>query len=128
MSIAAVFRLDGFFDARPARNSPSGESPIPTPIRESVNLCKKHYDEIELTADTPVAVSFGGLPQAEVVVIKVPGKKVTARLTSADGATQSVPIEELFIDISLSTPFTAIDLTRVTGVTTTAKVFLGQRL
>jgi hypothetical protein len=38
-----------------------------------------------------------------------------------------VPVDGVFIVISRSVPFTAIDLTRVPGVTTTVRAFIGQR-
>ena len=92
-----------------------------------MNLDRKHYDEVELSSDVFTPVGFGGVADAHVVVLKSPGRKVTARLTSADGSQQLIPVEEFAFLMSISTPFTAIDLQRETGVTTTVMIFLGQR-
>jgi hypothetical protein len=125
----SIFKLNGSWVVTPAQpGSPSGDPDIPALFDEKVELDRKHYDEYELIADAPVTVGFGGVTNANVVIIKVDGERITARLTSAAGSTQSIPVEEFLALISLSVPITAIDLTRATGVTTTVRVFLGQRI
>ncbi len=54
-------------------------------------------------------------------------RKVTVRLTSADGVQQSIPCDGELMITSRSVPFTAVDLTRVAGQETRVKVFLGQK-
>ena len=106
----------------------SGCPTITIPFDEEVVLAEKHYVEPNLTVDTPVVVGFGGVTNAHVVVIAPDnGKKVTARLTSADGTEQAIPVDDTFILITRTVPVTAIDLTRVAGTATKVKVFLGEK-
>ncbi len=83
--------------------------------------------EYELDDDAVQTVAFGPLDNAHVVLIKTVGGKVRARLTSADGSQQSIPVDSFMVIVSESVPFTALDLTRVAGVTTTVKVLLGEK-
>jgi hypothetical protein len=125
--MADVFNLAGTWTTTPASGSPSGAVSLATPIEETETLVAKHYDEVALTVDSPVSVSFGGgVANAHVIILKAIGGKVSARLTSTDGATQSVPVDSLLILLADTVPVTAIDLTRVTGQATTVQVFLGQ--
>jgi hypothetical protein len=93
----------------------------------SLSLTRKDFDSVVLDVDTPVAVNFGsGVTSAAVVVLKATGGKVRARLTSADGSQQAVPVDDQLLLVSQSVPIIAIDLTRVPGVLTSVDVFLGQ--
>lgn len=80
-----------------------------------------------LGSDTPESVAFGDLASASAVWMQVTGGKVRARLTSADGTQQAIPVDDLFILVSRSVPITAIDLTRVTGQTPRVTFVLGQK-
>ena len=92
-----------------------------------MSLTRKDLDTISLDTDAPLAVNFGsGVTQAAVAILKATGGKVRARITSADGSQQSIPVDDLLVLISQSVPITGIDLTRVPGVLTTVSVFLGQ--
>lgn len=118
-----------------ARTSPNVTLPLgsgcPTidfPFLEELTLATKNYDEPDLLGDAPVAVGFGAVTNASVVIIStVNGAKVTARITSADGVTQAIPIDDTLILICRSVPVTAIDLTRVPATDTKVKVFLGEK-
>ena len=85
-------------------------------------------DEITLTADGAVAVSFGGLASASVVTVYAKGGYVRARITHADGAVQSVPVDPLLVIISLLKPITALDLLREPGKDIPVEIFLGEKL
>ena len=122
------FQLLGAYGAIPSVREPSGDPGLSTLIDERMQLARKHYDELALTADAFQAVSLGGLSGVNVLVLKVVGEKVVVRLTSADGTQQTFPVEEFLALTSISTPLTAIDVQRVAGVTTTVKVFLGEKL
>jgi hypothetical protein len=79
--------------------------------------------EVEITDDNPKAVSLGDLPSAAMMFLRVTsGGKVRARVTSADGAIQSVPVDPVGFLVSMSVPITAIDLTRVAGSGVTVRV------
>jgi len=126
---------DTFSLSAHARSAPNNTLPLgsgcPTidfPFSEEVALAVKNYDEVNLTVDTPVPVVFGGVTNASVVIISpTNGAKVTARITSADGVEQSIPVDDVLILISRSVPITAIDLTRVPATDTKVKVFLGEK-
>ena len=97
-----------------------------TPINEGVELAQKHYDDYKLTVDSAVGVGFGGVTSAHVVVL-FSDRKVRARLTSADGSAQAVPVDGFFSVICATVPYTAIDLTRVAGQETRVQVFVGEK-
>lgn len=106
----------------------SGCPTIDFPFLEEMTLATKNYDEPDLLVDAPVPVGFGGVTNAAVVIIStVNGAKVTARITSADGTEQSIPIDDTLILICRSVPVTAIDLTRLPATATKVKVFLGEK-
>ena len=125
--MADAFRLSGSYSTTPTSGTPSGDPEVEALIEESVGLTSKTIGVYALTVDTPVTVDFGGLTNANVIAIRAVGGKVKARLTSADGSTQAVPVDPLLLSISKTVPVTAIDLTRVAGVATTVRVFLGER-
>lgn len=105
----------------------SGASSVEIPFGEDVSLKRKLVTEMTLLADAPAAVNFGALANAHVIYIRATGGKVKARITSADGATQAVPVDPHFSLVSLLVPVTAVDLTRQAGVSTSVSVFLGER-
>jgi hypothetical protein len=125
--VADNFSLTGSYQASPAFGSPSGIGAIIAPVDEEMQLVDKFYDSVSLAVDAPVSVPFGGgVTNAHVVILKATGGKVRARLTSADGVSQAVPVDSFAVFTSRSVPITAIDLTRVPGTLTSVDVFLGQ--
>lgn len=124
--MADLFRLLGSFEVVPF-SSASGAATVKSPITEEVTLNFKAIQRVNLTADAPVAVDFCGLTNAHVVILATTGGKVSARFTSADGATQAIPVDDFFALVSRSVPITALDLTRVAGTLTTVDIFLGER-
>lgn len=121
------FKLTGSYEVTPQGNPLSFAPGIAAAINEAKTLAAKEICELALNADAPVAVPFGGVVNANVVILKSTGGKVKARVTSADGAQQSVPFDTYFILMSESVPITAIDLTRVAGTVTTVRVFLAEK-
>lgn len=65
---------------------------------------------------------------AHVLVVKPVGGKVRVRISTTDGATQAMPVDSYLCLISESVPVTAIDFTRLSGVTTTIKLFMAEKL
>lgn len=124
-----LFQLLGGYRASPASGTPSGDPLVEAPLSEAMYLRNELAISVDVSDDNPKTVNFGGLAGAHVIVIRSNGGKVRARLTSADGATQAVPVDAIFIVMSTTVPFTALDLTRVagSGSTLTCKVFLGER-
>lgn len=126
--MADVFQLTGSYMTRPTSGgAPSGDPSLEAVIDESISLKKKLYREYLLEADAVQAIDFGGLAAGHVIVIKLVGGKAKVRLTSADGATQAVPVDSFFVVIADSVPFTALDLTRQAGIEVTAKIFIGEK-
>lgn len=121
------FALSGSYTTTPQSGEPSFDPTIGALIEETVTLGKKVLTEIALSVDAPVDVDFGGLTNANVVILKsTSGVKVRARVTSADGSQQAVPFDTYWILMSADVPITAVDLTRLTGTATTVRVFLGE--
>lgn len=125
--MADLFSLAGQVGSVPASGSPSGAFQLIATLDESLTLLHKHQDTLQLTVDSPVVLNFGGVVSAHVVIMRVTGGKVDARITSADGTAQIVPIDPLLILISKTVPITAISLTRVATVDTTVEIFLGEQ-
>lgn len=126
--MADTFKLAGRWQSVPrvAGYLASGCPTFNTPLNEEVLLNLKQFTDVVLGDDAAEAVPFGEVTSAHVVVMKAT-RKVTARLTSAEGATQIVPVDTTLLLISESVPFTAIDLQRVVGQSTSVKVFLGEK-
>jgi hypothetical protein len=105
----------------------SGAASELAPINVTVELALKNgQDDYLLMVDTPVAVAFGGVTDANVITI-FSDRKIRVRLTSADGSIQSIPVDGTLLLVSKTVPFTAIDLTRVLAQETRVKVFIGQK-
>jgi len=125
--MADVFALEGSYSSRPTSGNPSGNPEVEAPISERITLNNKTVGYYELTSDSPVNVDLGGLSSVNVLVIKTVGGKARVRITSSDGSTQAVPVDSFFVLITKSVAVTAIDLTRVAGIDTNVRVFLGER-
>lgn len=121
-----TFRLHGELACTPARSVSSLEAEVLALLDESLYLAEKLVTVVELDGDAPVSVQFGSLAGANVVLLRATGGKVRARVTSADGSAQAIPVDPLLIQISQAVPVTAIDLTRLAGIVTTVQVFLGE--
>ena len=124
--MAYQFALTGGYTTTPLDGVPSLAPNVDAPIDESMVVLKKTESDVDLNVDTPVPVQFGGVVSANVIILKTVGGKIKARLTSADGSTQSVPVDTTFILISRSVPITAIDLTRVPATPCQVRVYIGE--
>ena len=125
--MADSFRLSGSYATTPLGGTPSFDPNIDAPIDEPAQLAKKRIDEIDLDVDTEVAVAFGGVTNANIVILKaVGGTTVQAHVTSAAGASQIIPFDTYLILMSMATPVTAIGLVRTPATPTTVRVFLGE--
>lgn len=125
--MADAFKLLGSYELTPLTAPLSFAQATVATINESKTLKVKSSTDVVLSIDTPVAVPFGGVVNANIIILKSTSGKVTARVTSADGSTQSVPFDTYWILMSDSTPITAIDLTRVAGVETTVRCFVAEK-
>jgi len=123
-----LFKLDGSWSAGQACGLGDGcGAPIwEACFCESMYLAQKESSTYTLTVDSAVAVAFAGVTNANVVIITT-NQKIKVRITSADGAVQSIPVDGLLIIVSKTVPITAIDLTRVPATETRVRVFLGEK-
>lgn len=81
---------------------------------------------IDLESDLPFSVSLDGWTGIHMVQM-IASSKITAKITSADGAAQAIPVDPQLNLVSRSTPITAIDLVRVPGQAATVELIIGQK-
>jgi len=125
--MADSFSLAGGYTVSPQGDPLSFAPFVEAQINESVTLQKKLVRESRLTVDGPIAVSFDTITNAHIIILKAVGGKCRARFTSADGATQAIPFDTYLITMSEQVPITALDLTRVNGIDTTVRIFIGEK-
>lgn len=125
--MADSFKLTGGYEVTPLSNPLSFAASIAAPINEARTMKAKTLTDVLLDADAPEAVAFGDVANANVVILKAIGGKVTAAITSADGNAQAIPFDTYLILMSETVPVTAITLTRVAGTETTVRVFLAEK-
>lgn len=105
----------------------SGAPPIgPTPISETVVLDAKNVDEYTLTSDSAQPIAFGGVVNANVVIISC-DRPITVILTSVSGTNQVISIDDQLIILSRTTPYTAISVQRTPATLTTVFAFVGEK-
>lgn len=81
------------------------------------------FGELVLTDDNPLAIPLAGMTSVSfVMIVPVGGVKVRVRATSADGTLSPLPVGRIFLVDCVAVPFTAIDVTRVTGSTAAVRV------
>lgn len=126
--MADQFDLIGSYATTPLDGDLSLSPVINTPISTSLVLDAKTIQVVNLNTDSPVAVPFGSVVNAGVVLMGVTngGGKVDAIVTSADGTSQKVPFDALFAAINQTVPITAISLQRTPATATLVNVFLGE--
>lgn len=125
-----IFRMTGSYATQPAVGSPSADPQIvSTAILQQLNLVRKLEVEYTLIANPAQSVTFGGLVAgAHVMILSIlSGGKVIASFTSADGALQTIPIDDFAMLITKAAPFTALTLTRTPGTDTLIKIFMGEK-
>jgi len=126
--MADQFHLSGEYATSPNTGAEASADPqVCAHIDERLSLENKTTNSVILDDDDPFDVDLGGLANVNVLIMRTQGGKVMAQITSADGDSQSVPVDPFFALISRSVPVTALTLTRVSGTPTTVKVFMGER-
>lgn len=125
--MVTTFRLYGSIVAAPALGVPSGVSGVSIPLQETLALMAAETRRYVLLTDDPVVVSLGGLTAVHVLLAQTDGNKVRLRLTSTDGTNQALPVDPTALLFARSVPFSAVELTRVSGVATTVDLYLGQK-
>lgn len=126
--MADKFAFNGSFTTQPFIGSPSFAQSVVAPIDESISVKNWKRVRVELTTDSPVAVSFDQMLTACVLIMRVVegGPKAKAAITTADGAAQVLPFE-YHVTGSKTVPITAVSLTRVSGTATTVELFIAEQ-
>lgn len=144
MSISGIVQLAGRIKyAPPVPNTDWSSNPAwVAEVLEAMPCSARKEEEYTLTADGDTIVNFGSLSGANLVVVKVapnvgipptPGfpngvpaapNPVVARLTSAAGAGQSIPVDGFLFLLSVGVPYTALSIARSSGVQTVVRVQL----
>lgn len=125
--MADTLTTAGSITTTPTTGPQSGIVSFAMPLDEQVVLKSKEAGVYTLASDAPVTVSFGGVANANVVFVRGYGGKLKLTLTSADGATQIVPVDPIGYLRSDKVPYTALTLTRDIGVQVVAHVLLGEK-
>lgn len=126
MSDTFIFQGRAHLDPKLSLPLSSGCPSVNIPFDETIEVENPHTTQVNLLTDSPVSVGFGPVTNAHIVILTA-DKKFRARLTSADGAAQAVPVDGILVLISEDEPITAIDLTRLPATDTKVKVFLGEK-
>jgi len=124
--MADVFKFNGSYTSTPA-GSTSGFPEVSCHFDETVALTKKTVVSMILTSDSPASVPLGGLTNVNVLAVKVIGGHLKLTVTSSDGSAQSVPVDSVYMSISLAVPITAVTVTRDPAVETQVQIFMGER-
>ena len=69
--MADSFKLTGSIVTEPLSGIGSADAELSAPLDEALSLKRKSLVEMELTADSPAAVSFGGVVNAHLLIVKV---------------------------------------------------------
>jgi hypothetical protein len=126
--VSDVFAITGSYSATPASGTPSADPIITAALDERLMLATEQYSQLTLNNDSPVALPFGGLTQANVLIVKIVGAaKANVRITSNPGSNQVIPVDSFLALMTASEPITAVSVQRTPGVQTTVRYFLGQK-
>ena len=111
----------------------SGDLAEVGPLDERILVQAKSNLRVTLPDNNPFSIpvlrSAGGVCAAGAHVLIVSSTaKVTAYVTSADGAAQAIPVDGYLALISRTVPVTQLELSRVAGASTTCQVFLAEKV
>lgn len=112
----------------PAVSIPSGDFDFRAKLEDGYVLSNKYATVVNLDADSAEPVSLADIAGANVVFLRVLGSgsgKVLATLTHADGASQAVPVDPMFLLVTAASAITALSLMRTPTIAAAVEVFLG---
>ena len=107
--------------------SPSGQPQAIVAFDETSYTQRILSTVLRLTGDSAVTLNLGQLSTVNFLSIRADGGKVRVRITSADGTSQSIPVDPFLILRCDSVGITAIDITRTAGIDTDVYVVLGEK-
>jgi hypothetical protein len=126
-STSSIYKLAGSYTTEPAQGNPSGKTSDSAFINEVMFLSTKTTCELFLTDNNPLDVPFGGVVEANVVMLKSVGGPIEVKITSELGTEQIIPVDGFFQLITISKPVSQISVTRLTSANTLVNVFLGEK-
>lgn len=97
-----------------------------TELAERFNTGQVVVKSYTLSADAAQVVQLDGLSGVNFLMVKTDGNHVKLTVSSADGASHSVPVDTLYISISRTVAYTALSLTRDAGVSTDVTVLFAK--
>ncbi len=127
MSSQQELKLEGAITIANPVGSPSGQPTVLLTLEEKVYLKRVLSTNVSLTTDVATPVSLGALAAVNFLSIRAEGGYVRVRITSSQGATQSIPVDPSLILQSDDLDITAIDLLRESTVDTEVYIVLGEK-
>ena len=107
-----ILTFNGEVAVEPPSGNSSGQPTVLVAYSERVAQERQMVTTYTLDADSTVTVDFAPLTEVNFLSIRAVGKKIRVRITSADGSSQSIPVDPTLILRCDSVGITAIDLTR----------------
>lgn len=125
--MAKLFTLSGSWTVAPPGSVASGVISAAVQLDERLSVGDESFGSpVTLSSDAPVSVPVPASGGAAVLCLKVTsGAEIVARITTAAGTTQIVPVDSFLLLESRTSPITALTLTRTPATATTVEVFLG---
>ena len=107
-----MLTFNGEVAVEPPAGNNSGQPTVLVSYSEKVAQERQLVTTYTLDADTPVSVDLGPLTEVNFLSVRAVGNKIRVRITSADGSSQSIPVDPTLLLRCDSVGITAIDLTR----------------
>lgn len=125
--VADTLKLRAFLDVRSPITVEDISRLCAVEVIVEMAVTNKLMTTIVLGSDGATAIDFSGLSVANVIFLRS-SEKIIARLTSASGTTQAIPVDT-FLCLASSTAgtgITALTLERLAGVATDVQLVLAE--
>lgn len=124
-----ILTLTGQLSFNPTHAECGVDSDLSTVVnlQESLSIAAKQMLTFSLSSDLAFPIDLTTTPNVNMLYIDV-SSKVKLTITTADGATQVVPVDPVMFWISSTVPITALSITRLAGTDTNVKVILGDNV
>lgn len=120
--------LTGQLSTNPTHSS-CGEDPdhsMVVTLQEAMSITAKQSIAFTVPSDAAFPIDLSATPNVNALFIDA-SAKVKLTITTADGATQVIPVDPMMIWFSASVPITALSITRVPSTDTTVRLILGDK-
>lgn len=124
--MADILNVQGAFTLSANTGLTRGSPTVLAQFAEQVAMLRKCETEYTLESDSAQSIPLNGLTGANFLYIFCDAA-VTLRITTADGATQAVPVFPLaMLLLPAAKPITAVTVQRVPGTVTVVKLVMAQ--